>query len=126
MTYDASDPRQVAAARKDAFALSKRLNNFLRNCMADSAGRDFFYDLLADCHVFQSPFIRGAPDATAFSLGEQNVGLRIMSQLIQADPSLYLQMLGEQNERDARNDSDRTGSGEEPAGDGSPAGGEGE
>lgn len=106
MTYNAGDRGAVERRAKDFKHEEKRRLNFLRNCMASGEGRDFFYSLLARCHCHHSPWVRGETDATAFNLGEQNIGLMILADLVKASPELYLKMLSEQNDR-ANTDPDR-------------------
>jgi hypothetical protein len=96
---DTSDPQDVARRAKAARQTDIQKRHFLRELMQKSAGRDWMFDLLSSVHIYHTPFARGAPDATAFALGEQNVGLRLMADLHSACPDLYLRMLGEQDER---------------------------
>jgi hypothetical protein len=81
--------RETRIKRRDQLALLGRV-------MAEPIGREFFYDLLASCHVYSTSFATNAL-AMAFREGERNVGLRLAADLTEATPDLFLLMLKEQN-----------------------------
>src|SRR5262245_29149169 len=86
-----STPAQIAreqrARRRDQLAL-------LTKFISEPAGRSYFYDLLAACHVYSSSFGSNAM-AMAFREGERNIGIKIGADLTEASPDFYLQMLKE-------------------------------
>jgi hypothetical protein len=49
-------------------------------------GRAVVWRILGRCGAFRSAFVLGAPDATAFRLGEQNIGQWLLSELSEVDP----------------------------------------
>ena len=104
--------RERAARRRDQLAL-------LNKVMSEVAGREYFFDLLASCHLYSTSFGTNAL-MMAFREGERNVGIRIGADLNEASPDLYLKMFQEaehvrsQNSRTAERRSDPNGS--EPAG----------
>jgi hypothetical protein len=117
--------RERRVRRRDQLAL-------LGKVMSDPIGREYFYDLLASCHVYSSSFGTNAL-AMAFREGERNVGIRIGADLTEASPDRYLDMLKEADHgrhsasrNDTGNGSDATGNGHDdpdPAsGDDEPAG----
>jgi hypothetical protein len=81
---------------RNALERSKRRDQLLklRLFLADPVGREYFYDLLASCHVYSTSFGTNAL-MMAFNEGERNVGLRLGADLTEAAPDLYLQMLKE-------------------------------
>jgi hypothetical protein len=64
--------------------------------MAEPIGRAWFYDFLSTCHIYQTSFTPNAL-TMAHAEGERNVGLRLLADLVEASPDLYLQMLKEAN-----------------------------
>jgi hypothetical protein len=68
------------------------------------------HDLLARCHVFHTPFVRGAADLTAFNAGQQSLGLEIFADVVNNCPNEYVLMMQEQalkeTASDRRNDDD--------------------
>lgn len=93
--YDASDPKQVAERVRASKRRQKKEGAFLCKALKDAEGRSFFYDLLASCHIFSTPFT-GDAFTSAFNMGAQNMGNRLYNQLMIADPKAFLQMLTEQ------------------------------
>lgn len=57
-------------------------------------GRNWIWRQLALCGVFRSPFGNN-PHMSYFAGGEQNVGLRILAELVRVCPDLYTQMMME-------------------------------
>lgn len=66
----------------------------IRKAMSDPDGREWFYNVLASCHVYSTSFATNAL-AMAYREGERNVGLRLTTELTEACPDLYLIMLKE-------------------------------
>jgi hypothetical protein len=103
--------RERRVRRRDQLALLSRV-------MAEPVGREYFYDLLAGCHVYSSSFGTNAL-AMAFREGERNVGLRLVVDVTEASPDLYLQMLKEADHgrhTANRTDPGRDGNGHDTAG----------
>lgn len=94
MSYDASDPQQVREAEAKAKDRGEEAKLILQNIMSLPQGRAWLWGLLARCHIYESCF---GPDdrTTAFALGERNVGLRLQAEIIEASPTLFMQMLKE-------------------------------
>lgn len=66
----------------------------LARFMGHPAGRRWFYNLLASCHVYSSSFSANAL-STAFAEGERNVGIKIGALLTEAAADQYFQMIKE-------------------------------
>jgi len=62
--------------------------------MADPAGRKWLYNHLATLHVFTTSFASNAL-VMAHAEGERNAGLRLVADMAEANPDMYLQMLKE-------------------------------
>lgn len=79
------------------------LGTFLR----DVAGRRWMWSVLSECHIWQPSFSTNAL-RLAFLEGERSQGLRLLSEIQEAGPDLFLQMLKEhQVERPRGNGSDQ-------------------
>lgn len=61
--------------------------------LATVEGRRFFWRMLGECGLFKSSFTGN--NTTFFNEGMRQVGLTMMADLEQADPSAYLKMLEE-------------------------------
>lgn len=105
----AQSERERRVRRRDQLGLLVKI-------MSDPLGREYFYDLLASCHVYSTSFGTNAL-MMAFREGERNVGLRVAADVNEASPDLYLQMLKEaehvrsQNSRAPRGDDAERASG---------------
>ncbi len=95
MAYNADDPKQVAAARKQAEFDEAVKFDEIRRWMGTSIGRKLIYDYLQSAHIFSTTFIQGSPDGSAFAEGERNHGLRLLADVQSASAELYMQMVAE-------------------------------
>lgn len=97
----------------DAAAVDKRkkrldrqkaeIDSVLTNIMQTASGRAWVYGELEACNVFGNAFLQGSSDGTAFNLGMQNYGKRLLSQINDVAPDKYMPMLKEakiRNEQD--------------------------
>lgn len=93
--YNAADPKQVNNARKKA---AKNLADRLRMVeavMQQPEGRRWIFDFLQFCHIYGNPVVSGDPHMTYFNLGQENIGKRLLADVVAAAPSEYLAMLEE-------------------------------
>lgn len=102
------DPKPEIKRVKDAAKLEK-----LRQANLDKAinmlaerleGRDLLWWLLEQCHIAQQPFTANAL-TTSFNCGEMNVGLKIQSRIIEANPAVYVRMMQERQDAGRADDS---------------------
>lgn len=107
--YNAADPKDVENARKEAGQHRRQDRDFWRIAMSTPERRASLYRMLENCHIYGSSAdlgdaARGSdPHRTYFSLGEENVGKRMMLSAMDASLDLYLTMVKEQKElRDAK------------------------
>ncbi len=112
-TFDASDPAAEDNAKRDAARVARQDADVIRKLLHDKDGRAWFYRHLQSCHIFGagrsgpvegSTFAPGQSDVTAYRLGEENIGKRLMMQAMDASPDLYLLMIKEQRAEDKRLD----------------------
>ena len=101
-TFDANDPAAEANAKRDAARRERNDLDVLRAILHDKKGRDWLYRFLDSCHINNSPFAPGQPDVTAFHLGEENVGKRVLLLAMTASTDLYMKMIREQQEEETR------------------------
>lgn len=92
MTYDASDPAQVAKAEKDEADRQRDLDYVLK----EPRGRRFLYELIyGTCHVGRLSHIPGDSDSTAFNEGARSVGEVLLEQIRTQAKAKYMLMLEE-------------------------------
>lgn len=72
-----------------------RLNilSALNNMIKDRGGRMWIWNMLSSCHVFNSSMT--GDNKTFFHEGERNVGLSILRDVMEADPSAFAKMTEE-------------------------------
>jgi hypothetical protein len=99
-----SDERKVRQQRREARVIRRGQLEQLVKFMQDPHGRKYIYDLLASVGIYSTTFSANAL-TMAFREGERNIGLRLVADLTEASPELYLMMLKEAgNERSAQSD----------------------
>lgn len=94
-SYDASNPAAINLARKKYSRKKANRLHVIKALMDLPQGRAWMYDLLEFCHIYHTPFVAGQPDSSAFRAGEQNVGQKILSDVVEANPDAYMQMCKE-------------------------------
>jgi hypothetical protein len=95
---DLSDERHVRQRARSAKAHESTRAQVLRNLMASIDGREWMFELLELCHVYQTSF---SPNALwmAKAEGERTVGLMLIGQIQVSCPEQYLQMMKEAKDR---------------------------
>lgn len=99
---DASDEVTTNNRRSDAARYRKDDLGVLRKMMHDPKGRSWLHRTLEFCDIYGSPFTPGQADTTAFHLGQQNVGKRLLIDSMEASPDLYMLMIREAREEQER------------------------
>jgi hypothetical protein len=109
--YDPLDLQGREAARKeteDAKAHRRRIEQEdLRWLMADKRGRRFMHRLFSVGHLYETSVVAGDPYLTHVREGERNVGLRFLSDVMEACPERFNTMLMEKISDDHPRSSDR-------------------
>lgn len=93
--YDASDPEAVNTARRRAGRKKFDALRVVHALMQHKDGRKWIYSKLEACHIFSTPFEKGYPDASSFRMGEQNIGLQFLAEVVSAAPEQYVLMCQE-------------------------------
>tara|TARA_R110000787_G_scaffold10433_2_gene35469 strand:- start:741 stop:1034 length:294 start_codon:yes stop_codon:yes gene_type:complete len=92
MTYDASDPEQVAKAQR----VDDDLQKDIEFIVSAPRGRRWLYALIyGHSHANSPSFVPGSFDSTAFNEGARSVGLRLHEQLRDLNSTAYMKMLEE-------------------------------
>lgn len=97
-TPDTSDPIEVNNQRKKYARTRATRLHFVEAAMTTQEGRAWFYDVLLFCKVFANPY-QDDPYKTAFTCGERNVGLNILSDIQEAASENYVKMISENKTR---------------------------
>lgn len=96
--YDLDNKEQVNNARKKAARIRASRLRFVAAAMEHPEGRAWFYEKLESCNIYGNPFMEEETHKTAFLLGEQNSGKKILADIMDAAPEKYLIMLSENKE----------------------------
>ena len=86
---DVSDPKQVAEAIKDSKSRESIAREGLKAMMSTEPGRAWLHKILLECDPYRSPF-SSDPIVMAKNCGEANIGLKIIADMHEASPELYL------------------------------------
>ncbi len=97
--YDASDRKQVNAARKKAARKNSKRLEVIKALMQHKDGREWIYELLERGHIYVTSFTPGDPYRSAFNEGERNYANQILIDVTLAAPDEYLMMMRESRER---------------------------
>ena len=97
--YNAGDAQQVAKAKSRQKTRSLQKKAAFRKFMSDPEGRMWMWDLLTLCGIFHSSFSMDAL-RTAFNEGRRDIGLRLLADINQLSPDLYMRMVGENQEKE--------------------------
>jgi hypothetical protein len=100
--YDATDPVAEQNAKRDEARKVRENAQVMQSILHTKPGRAWLNDILENCHIFSTPFVPGQPDTTAFAMGEENIGKRLMMAAIDADASGYMKMLAERKAEEQR------------------------
>lgn len=96
----AADPRLIKKKVLDSRLRARRDADDLRQILSTLAGRRLVWRYLTICHVFETAF-NNSGSVTAFNLGEQNIGLKLLAEINETDPEAYLKMLKESKEENS-------------------------
>ena len=100
---DANDEKQVKDAKSAAGRRAAVDKTVVEALLNHQDGRAWIRRKLEMCHIFQSSFVPGSLESTAFQEGERNIGLRILIE-VQQFPDQYVLMIKEGNEENASRD----------------------
>lgn len=93
---NASERKDIRRYEKAAKLRETNRINFIVAAMSTPAGRIWFHDFLASCHIFADPFT-GDALVEAYSKGERNVGLKVYNDIVSNCPNYFIDMMKEAN-----------------------------
>lgn len=94
--YDASDERQIKDKADKQAIRERQTRQVIADLLSTPAGRNWMWSVLSDCNVFSQTFVPQEADTTAFNEGIRSVGNKLIAQIMQTDPTLYVTMMTEQ------------------------------
>ena len=100
---NASERKEIRRYEKAAKLRETNRINFLVAAMSTPAGRVWFHNFLADCHIFSDPF-SGDALQEAYSKGERNIGLSVYADIVRNCPNYFIEMMKEANIAEQVND----------------------
>lgn len=100
--FDAADPAAEANAKREQARRERNDLDVMRLILREKPGRDWLFRFLDSCHINNSPFAPGQADVTAYHLGEEAVGKRILLLAMTASVDLYMKMIKEQQDEEKR------------------------
>jgi hypothetical protein len=87
----ARSPREQ---RREERVVRRGQLELISKMMSMPSGRDYFFDLLARCHIYHPSFAANAL-VMAYAEGERNIGLTLQADIMEANPDAFLLMLKE-------------------------------
>ena len=99
---DAVDEVQQNNLRSEQARRKREDADVVRKLMKDKNGRSWLYRLLETCHIYGDTFRGEETHLSAFCQGQENVGKQLMLEVIDASGDLYITMMREQREEEAR------------------------
>jgi hypothetical protein len=103
MPPNAADRKSVRRLEKAAKLAESNRRAVITQLMSTAPGREWVWDILAQCHCFATTF-NGDALTSAFAEGERNVGLRLLADILAACPDQYIQAQRESNDRNSLNE----------------------
>lgn len=96
MSYEPfkNDERKAQNAEREERRVMEHAADLLY-VMDNAAGRRFVHRLLTGVGVFRSSFSADNPHQTSFNEGQRNVGLVLLSEIMNVASTQYMQMLEE-------------------------------
>ena len=98
--FDANDPKHVDIRNKKAMEHQANLAGVLLNILSTESGRAWINEIFVFCDVLGNPHVPGNTDHTSFNLGMQNVGKKILTDILRISPEQYPIILREAIRRD--------------------------
>ena len=101
--YNASEETHVRAGRRKAKLERDQHLADVRLVMDTLGGRRVMWGLLVDALIFRTTFAQD-PCVSAFQEGNRNLGLKVLADVMEACPELYLKAQTEANQRKEQDD----------------------
>jgi hypothetical protein len=98
MAFNAANRADVRRAEKAA-KLAETNRKAVLVALGDTPqGRQYFWDTLAECHIFETTF-NDDPGRMAYLEGQRSRGIALLMDIIQFCPDQFIQAMREANER---------------------------
>ncbi len=98
--YNAANPEHVSQAKREQADGRERELNDVAFVMSSKEGRRFFDRYQKLCHAHETSFTGN--NSTFFNEGERNIGLRMLADVNEACPELYIELMKEKLEETKR------------------------
>lgn len=99
---NAGDQRQVRKAKQRERLQREQELADLRHVLETRPGRRFVWRLLAQAGCFRLSFTYAEPETTVFNEGRRSLGLLLMAEIHELDPSFYMTMAKEARDEERR------------------------
>lgn len=99
---DATDDVYLNNLRSEEARRRSDDDKVLRELMASKQGRSWMRRFLARCNAMDDPFHGEETHKSAYAMGQQSIGKQLFLELTNADLMLYMAMLREGKEEEAR------------------------
>lgn len=97
--FDVQEDPNTAHRRRQITNNQLADDEFLRSSLKTRAGRSYWWRFLERCHMFETSYIQGSFDGTAFREGERNIGQRLVLDITRVAPEAYLEMMKEHQKK---------------------------
>lgn len=101
LVKNAANKKQVERAELKEDQLRMQELNDIRFICSHTQGRRLLWRLLSHCKTFESIWENSA--RIHYNAGKQDVGHFVMSEIVEANPDLYFQMMAEQKKGETTN-----------------------
>jgi hypothetical protein len=95
--YDLTDPKAVEEREKALKLRAASQDRILRELASTPHGRGYLWDRLAASHIFET-IVPSDPLQMSYLLGERNIGLALLMDIMRAAPEQFVQMLKDRGE----------------------------
>lgn len=104
VAFDATDSSAEDNARREVARVAQADADYYRLIMHTVKGRAWLHRRLSECKIFGDTFAGEQTHITAFQLGQENVGKRMMVAAQNGSADLYVQMIKEHQAEEVRLD----------------------
>jgi hypothetical protein len=94
LVTNTTNQKQLKRADQKIQNLEQTLENDMRVVLKTPEGRRVLWDLLTYCNIYKQSFDNSG-SITAFNEGRRVVGLKVLKQIMAADPGAYIEMQSE-------------------------------
>lgn len=101
---DTGDESQVKARKRKLTFAQREREKALLTVMGTKEGRSVLWGLWSDAGVNRVSFVPGDPHATSFNEGARNLGNKLLAEVLDLCPDLYL---ATQKEANAKKEEDK-------------------